>query len=143
MLYSEPCQTYEMRRFANIVTSWKLLTFCGTLHLRYLTELWIHLWRRPKAFRSLARKRNPVISRGLSILSDSKVMSLSVTGEPLILKFHVLKWTVIKFKCFSYSFPNVQIAVFCFHNKMKRYLFFNSPKTTLNTFNDHNTGLPV
>ena len=47
---SEPCPTYKMERFANIVDSWKLLTFCGTLHVRYLTELWIHLWRTPKAW---------------------------------------------------------------------------------------------
>ena len=40
---------------------------------------------------SLARTCNPEISRGLSILSDSKVISLFVAGKPLILKFRVLK----------------------------------------------------
>ena len=69
-------------------------------------------------------------------LSVSRAIFLSsLNGEPL-LKFHVLKWTVIKFKCFFYSFSNV----FCFHNKMKGYLFFNPPKATLNTFNECNAG---
>ena len=55
-----------------------------------------------------------------AFLSDSKVVSFFVTGEPLLLKIRVLKWTVIKFKCFSCSFPNAQIGVFCFHNKVKQ-----------------------
>ena len=50
---------------------------------------------------------------------------------------------VIKFKYFSCSFSNAQIAVFRFHKKMKRYLVFNSLKTTLDTFNDYNAGLAV
>ena len=66
--YSEPCQTYEMERFANISNSWKLLTFCWTLHLRYLAELRIHLWGRPTPLlhslllsESLPRKCKPLI----------------------------------------------------------------------------------
>ena len=39
------------------------------------------------------------------------------------------------------SFSNLQIANF--HNKMKQYLVFNMPKTTLNIFSDHNAGLLV
>ena len=37
---------------------------------------------------------------------------------------------------FFYSFSNV----FCFHNKMKGYHFFNPPKATLKTFNECNAG---
>ena len=125
----------KMERFAKIANCWKLLTFCRTLHLRYLTGFWIHLWGRPKPpsilllSESIVRKCNPVIVvrnfKGVKycileifhltfhwvanepFLSDSRAIFLSsLPGEPL-LKFHVLKWMVTKFKCFSYSFSNV------------------------------------
>ena len=53
-----------------------------------------------------------------------------------LLKFHILKWTVVKFKCF----PLFQMfkSPFFFHSKIKRYLVFNLPKTTFNIFSDHN-----
>ena len=109
-----------------------MLTFCRTLHLRYLTGFWIHLWGRPDRpsilllSESIAKKCNPVIVvrnfkrdkycilemfhltfhwvANEPFLSDSRAIFLSsFTGEPL-LKFHVLKWTVIKFKCFFILF---------------------------------------
>ena len=70
---SEPCQTYEMERSANLLTLWK------TLHLRYLTGVWIHLVSEtyPSLHflllsKSLARRCNPVVVvpnfKGLNIV---------------------------------------------------------------------------
>ena len=39
--YSEPCQTFKMKRFVNIVKVFNY--FYKTLHLRCLTRLWIRL----------------------------------------------------------------------------------------------------
>ena len=61
---------------------------------------------------------------------------ISLTGKPLLLKFHVLKWTVVKFKCFPFFKPSNYR--FGFHNKMKWYLVLSLSKTTWNIFSDHN-----
>ena len=43
-MHSDPCLTYKMEFFAEIVYIWKRLTvFCKKLHLRCSTEFWIHL----------------------------------------------------------------------------------------------------
>ena len=46
-VYSEPCQTSKMDCFAKIVNGWKSLKAanysCKALHLKFLTEFWIHL----------------------------------------------------------------------------------------------------
>ena len=104
-------------RFAKIE---KLLTFCSTLYLRYLTQLWIYLWGTPfprvKYFMLEIFHRTFHWVANEPFLSDSRVTFWSsLTGEPLLLTFHVSKRTVIYFKYFCCSFSNVSIAAFCFH----------------------------
>ena len=36
-----------------------------------------------------------------------------------------------------------KLSFFYFHNKLKQYLVFNLPKTTLNSLSESNAGLPV
>ena len=114
--YSEPCQTYEMERFANISNSWKLLTFCWTLHLRYFTELWIHLWGRPTP----PPPRPPLPSLHSLLLSESlarKCKLLIVVRNfkgVENLKFCVLKWTVSNLNVFLVLFQIFKLLFFVF-----------------------------